>query len=65
MLPIENSPPGIQTIPGGAGRGPEVELLTVGVKVSEAADRHDPQELVEAAVAGLGFSDGRDERNAK
>src|SRR5262249_17495671 len=35
-LPIENSPPGIHTIPGGAapGRGPGLGL--VGVKVSDS-----------------------------
>src|SRR5215470_13134334 len=31
-VPIENSPPGIQTIPGGAGRGAGAVLGTVGPK---------------------------------
>src|SRR5215471_828705 len=37
-LPIENSPPGIHTIPGGAGTGAEFVLGIVGSNVDEALD---------------------------
>src|SRR5262249_61875364 len=45
--PIENSPPGIQTIPGGAGRdagavlgvvGPKPPLVVTGVKAAVSVD---------------------------
>src|SRR5262245_22560685 len=37
-LPIENSPPGIQTIPGGAGTGAGAVFGIVGANAAEAAD---------------------------
>src|SRR5262245_31036104 len=36
-LPIENSPPGIQTIPGGTGTGTEFAFGIVGPNVAEAS----------------------------
>src|SRR5262245_8500777 len=49
VLPIENSPPGIQTMPAGAGPGAADELLMVVVKVIEPADGQTAQ--VSAAEA--------------
>jgi hypothetical protein len=36
-LPIENSPPGIQTIPGGAGVGGDAAFATVGAKEEDTS----------------------------
>jgi hypothetical protein len=38
LAPIENSPPGIQTMPSGADPGSGVLLATVGSKVDEEED---------------------------
>src|SRR5262245_54375382 len=63
--PIENSPPGIQTIPGGAGRvasavlgtvGPNPLLVVAGVTAPVAADDVSAPvapEVASAAVTGL------------
>src|SRR5678815_647918 len=36
--PMENSPPGIQTMPSGAGPGGRVALSTVGTNTDEACE---------------------------
>jgi len=41
-LPIENSPPGIHTIPAGTVPGAGVEFGTVGAKADETAEVSDP-----------------------
>jgi len=41
VLPIENSPPGIQTIRAGAGPGVVEEFETVGANVIGPTDGHD------------------------
>src|SRR5262245_66590469 len=50
-LPIENSPPGIQTIPGGTGTGAEFAFGIVGPNVAEASTA-----AVVADTASRGFA---------
>ena len=44
VLPIENSPPGIHTIPAGAGPGAAAVFAIVGVKAGDAVAELDDEE---------------------
>ncbi len=50
-LPIENSPPGIQTIPAGAGRRAGSVFGTVGAKDEEAAEIVDACQFEDEATS--------------
>jgi hypothetical protein len=57
VLPIENSPPGIHTIPAGTGPGAVKDFETVGANVIGPTDGHDSH----SAVFGAGgATDERD-----
>jgi hypothetical protein len=57
VLPIENSPPGIQTIPAGAGPGGVDVFEVVGTKVIDPTDGHDSHSVaVDKGVAAAGLS---------
>ena len=50
-LPIENSPPGIQTIPAGAGPGASFAFGIVAPKAAETTDVSDSDEDAGSVVA--------------
>src|SRR5262249_32343424 len=54
-LPIENSPPGIHTMPGGAAAGAETVFGAVGAKLNDVADVFNSSEFAGEVVVETGL----------